>query len=161
MKKLFFSLAMMTISGLWAFSQTTSPKPAAAPVDKDAPEIIFEKTEHDFGKIPFGGNGLVEFTYKNMGKNPLILENVKASCGCTTPAYSKEPLKKKASAAIKVQYDTKRVGPFTKSVTVYSNGKNSPTTLIIKGEVLPNDQKSDPAPNKTMLEQPKRIPENK
>lgn len=162
MKKLIVGLfALLCFNGL-GFAQATSPtqtsNPQAAPVvDKNAPELIFETTEHDFGKIPFGGNGTFEFKFKNMGKNPLILEKVQASCGCTTPSWSKEPIKKKESSEIKVQYDTKRVGPFTKSVTVVSNAKNSPSVLIIKGEVLPDIPKTD----SPILEQPKRVPENK
>jgi hypothetical protein len=166
MKKLIMGIVLLVFFAGTTFAQATAnpaqPQPKPAADDKNAPEIIFETAEHDFGKIPFGGNGSCEFKFKNMGKNPLVLEKVQASCGCTTPSWSKEPIKKKDSSSIKVQYDTKRVGPFTKSITVSWNAKNTPTVLIVKGEVLPDAQKAtNPTGNSTLMEQPKRIPENK
>ena len=65
----------------------------------------------------------------------MILSNVKSSCGCTIPEWTKEPIMPKASGVIKVKYNTTRVGTFQKSITVYSNAKNSPVVLTIKGEV--------------------------
>ncbi|PLX09633.1 MAG: hypothetical protein C0594_05705, partial [Marinilabiliales bacterium] len=53
--------------------------------DKNKPNILFEKTVHDFGTIPYGGDGTCEFVFKNTGKDPLVLSNVKSSCGCTVP----------------------------------------------------------------------------
>ncbi len=104
----------------------------------DAEMIFKDGQEHDFGKIQYDGDGSFEFEFKNTGKVPLIITNVKSSCGCTVPTYPKEPIKKKGKASIKVKYDTKRVGTFTKTITVYSNAKNSPITLRIKGEVVKN-----------------------
>ena len=56
--------------------------------NKNAPKIEFEKLVHDFGTIPQGGDGTYEFVFKNTGKEPLILNNVKSSCGCTKPEWS-------------------------------------------------------------------------
>jgi len=103
--------------------------------DKKAPEITFEKTTYDYGTIEKGSDGTCEFVFKNTGKQPLILNNCKSSCGCTVPKWPKEPIKKKQKGVIKVKYNTNRVGNFAKSVTVYSNAKNSPVRLTIKGKV--------------------------
>lgn len=114
-------------------------------ISKDAPEISFDKLEHDYGTIDFESNSDIEFVFTNKGKEPLVLSNVRSSCGCTIPEWPKEPLKKGESAAIKVKYDTKRIGAFTKSITVYSNAKNSPVVLKIKGKVLDLSQKEPEA----------------
>lgn len=94
------------------------------------------ETTYDFGKIEENSEGVVEFEFKNTGKDALIITNVSSSCGCTVPTYPKEPIEKNKTGVIKVKYDTKRIGIFTKSVKVFSNAKNSPVKLIIKGEVV-------------------------
>lgn len=107
----------------------------------DAPEIFFTETEHDYGSIPYKGDGECTFTFKNTGKEPLILTNVRSSCGCTIPQWPKEPFKKQKKGTITVKYDTRIVGAFSKSIRVYSNASNSPVVLTIKGKVeLPKNQ---------------------
>lgn len=103
--------------------------------DKKSPEIVFETTSHDFGTVPFDGNGTYDFVFKNTGKEPLVLSNVHASCGCTSPEWPRQPIKKGEKAVIKVKYNTKIVGAFTKYVTVTSNAKTASVTLTIKGMV--------------------------
>ena len=97
--------------------------------------IDFEKNNHDYGELDFGSDGVCEFKFTNTGKEPLMLTNVKSSCGCTVPEWPKEPIGRGESASIKVRYDTHRVGTFSKSITVYSNASNSPKRLFIKGRV--------------------------
>lgn len=104
------------------------PKPA---------EIEFKDTGHDFGEIKFGGDGSCEFIFKNTGNSPLILDNVKSTCGCTIPEWTKEPVPESNTGKIRVIYDTHRVGAFSKTLIVYSNASNSPVRLFIKGKVLP------------------------
>lgn len=106
------------------------------------PQIIeiAEKT-HDFGTIK-EEDGRVShvFTFKNATEAPLTIKNVRASCGCTTPAWSKEPIAPGAKAQITVTYNaTGRPGAFHKSVTVtLSNGTEDFTqVLFIKGKVTP------------------------
>ncbi len=103
--------------------------------NKKQAEMMFKVSEHDFGVIEYAGNGTYEFVFKNTGKVPLIITKVNSSCGCTTPAWDKEPVKPRAKGKVVVKFDTKRVGSFVKSVTVYSNAKNSPVRLIIRGKV--------------------------
>lgn len=140
MKKIIFTLALAASTGLVSFAQdapkaTNPPAPAAAPANPNAPEISFEVTTHDFGTIQKGDDCTYEFKFKNTGKEPLILANCQASCGCTTPACPKEPIGPGSSGSIKVKYDSNRVGVFNKTVTITSNAKNTPITLIIKGKV--------------------------
>ncbi len=102
---------------------------------KDAPEITFEKTIYDYGKIPYQSDGICEFVFKNTGKSPLVINQVKSSCGCTVPLFPKEPIEKNKKGRIEVKYDTKRQGQFMKSITVLTNDPNGPIKLTIKGEV--------------------------
>ncbi len=99
-------------------------------------EITFTEMEHDYGEVQQGGNGICEFVYKNTGKAPLMLTNVRSSCGCTIPSWSKEPLMPGQTAKIKVKYNTNNVGPINKSITVESNATKAKTVLKIKGKVV-------------------------
>ena len=105
------------------------------------PVITFEATVYDYGTIYQGDNGICEFIFTNTGKEDLVLTNVYSSCGCTVPAWPKEPISKKKSAVIQVKYDTNRIGAINKSITVESNAKNGRVVLKIQGTVLdkPND----------------------
>lgn len=98
--------------------------------------MTFETDVHDFGSLEYAGNGTYEFKFKNTGKEPLIISDAKGSCGCTVPTYPKNvPIKPGESQVIKVTYDTKRPGNFTKTVTIHSNAKTPEKTLTIKGHV--------------------------
>ena len=117
------------------FGAVTIKAQTANNSNPNAPEIVFEKELHDFGQIDQGSNGTYEFKFKNTGKEPLIISDAKGSCGCTVPSWPKEPVKPGASATLKVTYDTKRVGTFSKTVTITSNAKSSVKTISIKGDV--------------------------
>ena len=97
--------------------------------------IKFEKLVHDYGTIAKGSDGTCEFLFTNAGKTPLILNNVAASCGCTVPEWTREPVQPGKTGTIKVKYNTAIVSAFTKTITVVSNAKNSPVLLTIKGTV--------------------------
>ena len=101
------------------------------------PEIEFEKLVHDYGDVPFNGNGECEFRFTNTGNEPLLIQKPKSSCGCTIPSWPNEPILPGESDVIKVTYKTNRVGNINKTVTVTSNAlKNSTVVLRIKGRVL-------------------------
>jgi len=102
-------------------------------------EMMFKDTLHIFGKIWYQANAEYEFVFKNTGKSPLIIRDVKSSCGCTVPEWSKKPVLPKEKGIIKVKYDTKRIGEFYKIITVYSNAKNSPVKLYVQGNVRVTD----------------------
>lgn len=101
----------------------------------NASEITFESEVHDYGTIKVGADGTCEFKFKNTGKEPLIISGAKGSCGCTVPTYPKEPIMANQTGIIKVHYDTKRIGAFTKTVTISSNAKTDTKVITIKGVV--------------------------
>ena len=156
--KILFSLTLLGMS-LASFAQTPAmsggpvPTPAmkqpqaqTQPDNPNAPEIFFSNDSHDFGTIDQGGNGTTEFSFKNTGKEPLIIQDAKGSCGCTVPSFPKEPIKPGATGTIKVTYDTKRVGAFSKTVTITSNAKSGNKLLTIKGNVkATSDEDTFPA----------------
>lgn len=105
--------------------------------EANRPVISFEETTHNYGTIEYKGDGSCEFTFENTGKEPLLLTKVRSSCGCTVPeTWPKDPIKPGETGSIQVKYNTRIKGNFTKSIRVYSNAKNSPTRLIIKGKVV-------------------------
>jgi len=101
------------------------------------PKAVFEKMEHDFGAFKeAAGVQTTTFKFENKGAIPLILSNVRASCGCTTPKWTREPIAPNATGEIQVSYNPKnRPGSFNKTVTVSSNAENSTVVLRIKGSV--------------------------
>ena len=106
----------------------------------NGPAITLDKTIHDYGTITQGANGACEFIVTNSGTEPLIISRCKGSCGCTVPKCDKDPIMPGATSAISVKYDTKRIGPINKSVTITSNATNEPTKVIrIKGKVEAKD----------------------
>jgi hypothetical protein len=134
MKKylLFLMLLTFSISSCAQGSKDTTNNTKVA-------EMIFNETDHNFGIIQKGGNGTFEFIFKNTGQAPLIITNVQSSCGCTIPSWDKEPILPKKTGKIVVKYDTERVSPFIKSIKVFSNAKNSPVEIMIRGEVKATD----------------------
>lgn len=107
------------------------------------PVITFERTEHDFGKInEADGKVTTIFTFKNEGMEPLVLSNVRASCGCTTPKWPRQPIEPGQTGEITVTYNPNgRPGRFTKTVTITSNATEPTTRVTIKGEVIPKPAK--------------------
>lgn len=103
---------------------------------ESGPVIKWEATTVDYGTINQGDNGSREFELTNTGNAPLIISNATGSCGCTVPQWPKEPILPGQKSAIKVHYDTNRLGSFTKTVTVVSNAANNTDVLQIKGNVL-------------------------
>jgi len=130
MKKVFFILGILMSATFGLNAQAV----------ESGPVIEFDKDVHDYGTIEQHGNGVCEFTVSNTGNEPLIISKAKGSCGCTVPSYEKEPIMPGGTSTIKVKYDTKRVGPINKSVTITSNASNAPTKVLrIKGTVVASE----------------------
>lgn len=98
--------------------------------------IAFEKSEFDFGKIQQGKPVTNNFKFTNTGKEPLILGGVTASCGCTTPTWTKEPIAPGGTGVVNATFNAGVMGPFNKTVTVQSNAENGAIYLTLKGEVI-------------------------
>lgn len=98
-------------------------------------EFEFEKETIDYGKIEKASNGERTFVFKNIGNQPLVIEKIKSSCGCTVPKKPETPIMPGEKGEIKVSYNTNRVGGFSKSITISSNAKNATKIVRIKGFV--------------------------
>jgi len=127
-----FSTIIISFIALVVFSTANIPN---QPTETTKPHIKFEATSHDFGKITQNGNGKFSFNFTNTGKEPLIIQNVRSSCGCTVASRPNAPILPGESSKISVKYDTRRLGVFHKNITVTSNADNASVVLYIKGEV--------------------------
>ena len=139
MKKVIYLLGIMLLFAGVAKAQDTKVQ--------NGPQIEFEKLVHDYGDVPYNGNGECEFRFTNTGNEPLLVQKPKSSCGCTIPSWPKEPILPGESEVIKVTYRTNRVGNINKTVTVTSNAIANPTVVLrIKGRVL--EQPNEAMPEK-------------
>jgi hypothetical protein len=134
MKKLLLTFGIFSLITMKGISQEAA-KPATVAAPASQAEIKFDKMVHDYGTIKQGADGGCEFKFTNTGKEPLIITNCQGSCGCTVPSCPKEPILPGKTGIIKVHYDTKRVGPISKTVSVQSNALSGNQTIQIKGTV--------------------------
>ena len=129
MKTILFSLACLLAIGTMAQSDSK-------PVGGTGPLISVDKDLVDYGTIKKSADGNRTFVVTNTGDKPLIISNCQGSCGCTVPKCDTAPILPGQTSVVNVHYDTERVGPFTKTVTVTSNATNTPSlTVNIKGVV--------------------------
>lgn len=107
------------------------------------PLIICEKGTFNFGEIKEADGPVTHtFVIKNVGKAPLVIKNCTASCGCTTPVWTKTPIAPGKTGTVKVTYNPEdKPGSFAKSISVYSNATKFPLGLSIRGSVIPIDKK--------------------
>ena len=148
MKKLISAIAMMLLAATFTFAQDQSAPADVAPVGS-GPAISFEVTELDYGVIEQDSDPYRFFNITNTGDEPLIIIKAKGSCGCTVPKPPQEPILPGETSQIEVRYDTKRLGKFTKTVTLTSNAPDSPHILRIKGEVINKEVEPDGIPAST------------
>jgi len=104
--------------------------------DPNAPAFEFVTEVIDYGKIALNADGVRTFKFKNVGKTPLVISDIKSSCGCTVPKKPEGPILPGDSGEIEVKYATNRPGGFSKSITVSSNASEPVKMLQIKGIVL-------------------------
>lgn len=147
MKKIFVLLFVFGLGLATANAQETAKKVKKAKTTATAKVqgagMVFVNETIDYGTIARNADGKREFVFTNNGNAPLIITSAQGSCGCTVPSTPKEPILPGAKGSIGVKYDTNRVGPFTKTVTISSNAAGQPSkTLTIKGNVLPDEAKS-------------------
>jgi hypothetical protein len=125
-----FLLLFSIAAGMGAHAQTD---PAA-----HGPRVSFNKEIHDYDTIPQGSDGRCEFVLTNTGDEPLIISNFQSSCGCLVPSYDKEPVFPGKTTILRARYDTNRVGPFRKSLTLTTNAVDRRVLVLsIKGVVIP------------------------
>ncbi len=131
MKRTVNILLTVFFMGLCSFSQAQD----YAMLEKVA-IIDFEVETLDYGTVEQGSNGTRIFKFINKGNAPLVISDVKTSCGCTVPSYSKAAILPGKEGELQVNYNTKKLGSFNKTITVISNAKEVRKTLKIKGTVV-------------------------
>ena len=107
----------------------------STPVTRNDASIGFNKKKHDFGTIAFKKEATCTFEFSNTGKSALVIYDVKTSCGCTVPKWTKEPILPGKKGILTIKYDATFPGEFHKTVEVTYNGPGSPVILELKGEV--------------------------
>ena len=168
MKKTGLLLSVFVFSGMALFAQnqndkSTNVKPAdpraanhipapqaATPAPSSDLNMKFTNDEHSFGNIPEGPSVSYDFEFKNIGKEPIVLSNVQASCGCTTPTWPKEPIAPGKSSKITATFNTQgRPGQFNKTITVTSNVGTK--VLRFTGTVEKAPESSVPSNNSSIM----------
>ncbi|MCB0733645.1 MAG: DUF1573 domain-containing protein [Flavobacteriales bacterium] len=138
--------SILTLLIAIGFAAAGTAQDAKVSVNSDGgAKLKFDKTEHDFGTVKEGTQATVTFKFKNEGTEPLVLTSVQASCGCTTPKWTKEPIAPGDYGEVTAIYNSKnRPGNFTKTITVRHNGEGGTEYLTIRGFVEKAEEK--PAP---------------
>jgi hypothetical protein len=142
MKNLIILACVIALGFTQAKAQSTAPvtnpvtSPAGAVVNPNAPKAKFDKTTSDFGEIEQGIPKEAQFKLTNEGKEPLLISQAKAGCGCTNLKYSQDPILPGKSTIIAATYNAAAMGQFSKSITVTTNADPNPVMLIIKGTVV-------------------------
>jgi hypothetical protein len=144
MKTIALFLTLLTFTS-FSFSQEkiqeeSAKKEKKAKKTKDP--LTFKTYTIERNGITYGADETFSFEFKNTGKTPAIITNVGTSCGCTTANKPEKPINPKETSSISVKYDTKRVGPFTKEITITTNVMQEPIKLTIKGSVNPEGSKN-------------------
>ena len=139
MKRFYLFILLFSLAGFTGYSQTQVKSPVET--------LGVKETSFDFGQIPQGRPVTHNFEVVNKSSKPLIIENVEASCGCTTPEWSQAPIAPGASSVIKVGFNASNEGRFQKTITIYYGDKVK--GLTISGEVYAMPTTSAP-PNASL-----------
>lgn len=131
MKKLLLTLSFVLV-GIFAANAQASGTDTKA----EGPKISFTETTFDYGNIPQSVPAKHEFKFTNTGNAPLLINSASASCGCTVPKYTEEPIMPGKTGVISVVYNAAHPGNFTKTVTVNTNASTEPVVLTIRGNVV-------------------------
>ena len=134
MKKIFSTLVGVSLA-VYACGQLAV---SDAPFEKVSATAAFSwaETTYDFGKTKVGIPVSYEFRFTNTGMAPLIISSVKASCGCTVTAFTKDPVVKGAFGFVRATYNAARPGRYSKTVAVYANTPEGMLHLTVKGEIV-------------------------
>ncbi|MGG8496213.1 DUF1573 domain-containing protein [Tenacibaculum sp. TC6] len=101
----------------------------------NAQEFKFVTETIDYGKVAFNSEGKRTFEFTNIGAEPLLIKEIKSSCGCSVPKKPEKPIMPGKKGFIEIEYDTKRLGGFSKSLIIISNAKEERKLIKIKGLV--------------------------
>jgi hypothetical protein len=155
MKKVLLPLSIVLVSMIGMNAQTKpaatpaatpAAAPATPPANPNGPSFKFESEEFDFGKLEQGQSVSHDFKFKNTGKEPMVINDATATCGCTKPTFAKEPIKPGATGVISVTFNsTGKMGAQDKAITITSNAKEGTKVIHLKGEVTPKPAEAAPA----------------
>ncbi|WP_111309156.1 DUF1573 domain-containing protein [Confluentibacter sediminis] len=162
MKKVIFGLSALCLVVFTSCKEDASKKINEANVvvaaERDAssgqfPILQFEEKEHDFGEIPSGVPVETVFKYKNVGDAPLVITDIKSSCGCTVPQdWSREPLAKGESGQFTVKFNGSGTNKITKTITVIANTEKGAETVNITAFIKPSaNATASTSPNATSI----------
>jgi len=144
-----FKLTLFAAAGALMLSTAVHAQEAAKPateVKEQKPTgLTFKEDSFNFGDIEKGKPATHEFSFKNTSDQTILITNVKASCGCTTPSWTKTPIKPGETGNVTATYNAAHPGPFTKTVTVTTNDTDANKILSIKGKVI-GEETPAPAP---------------
>lgn len=150
MKRIFTLMLLMLAMGVSLQAQTGGASEMATEVEaqEPGPQMSVEATEIDFGTIEQDSDPIRVFRITNTGDEPLLITNARGSCGCTTPQREdwNTPIAAGETRELRVRYDTHRIGPFRKRVTLTHNASEEPTILTIKGKVNPKAAEPEAVP---------------
>lgn len=149
MNRLILSLAFVISALTYVNAQSDQGAITSTQETASKATIDFVSKVIDYGIIENKADGARKFIFTNNGTEPLVIKNAKGSCGCTVPTWPKEPIAPGATSEIGVNYDTKRIGKFTKTITLTTNVEKRPVILTIKGEVKPPPKESQSLERKT------------
>lgn len=135
MKGIFITLFAVSVA-LYGNCQELAASTAATADPSPAAAFHWANTSYDFGKTKAGIPVSYEFRFKNTGLVPLIISSVKASCGCTVTAYTKEPVEHGASGFVRATYNAAQKGVYSKTVAVSANTPQGIIHLTVKGEIV-------------------------
>lgn len=150
MKKVLFTVAIMTFAAGASFAQgkkLTKTTPVNTPVEQsnvvdNTHFLKFNKETHDFGNVKKGDPTSFDFVFTNTSKEPISILSAKSTCGCTVPKYSTDPIMPGKTGSIKVTYDSNRVGPINKPVTITTSAGTK--VVHIKGNIEKTPEASVP-----------------
>ena len=156
MKKLISAFLAMALLPINSCKENAAEKVNQANVEmaaeRDAKKIVFptinfDKTSHDFGEIDNGTAVETVFSYTNSGRSPLVVTDIKSSCGCTVPqGWSKEPLMPGESSQFTVKFNGKGANKVSKTITLTTNTENGREQVRISAFVKPDPNANAPAP---------------
>ena len=148
MKKLILTLTVASFVVFTSCKENAAEKIKQENVEKAAerdaqaivfPTITFDKTEHDFGQIMNGTPVETVFSYTNSGKSPLVVTEIKSTCGCTVPqGWSKEPLMPGASSQFSVKFNGKGANKISKTITLTTNSEKGKEQVRISAFIVPD-----------------------
>lgn len=152
MKKLLFTTGVLAMSFGFTFAQGKVLKKTTPTVQKQQEQqqqvpdntqwMKFNEEVHDFGTLKQGDPATFEFEFVNIGKEPISIQSAKSTCGCTVPKHSTEPVMPGKKGSVKVTYDSNRIGPINKPITITTTAGTK--VLRIKGNIEKGPESSVP-----------------